>query len=355
MKLDMSPSDLPFVSVVMPVRNEGAFIGRSLAAVLSQDYPHDRLEVIIADGHSTDDTRTSIEGLKSVTDVRIEVLDNPEKVAPTGLNRAIARSRGEIVIRVDGHCEVEKDYVRNCVKHLSENKAECVGGPIKTIGQTIVAQAIATAMSSRFGVGNSAFRTLDDREMLVDTVAFPGYRRKVLEQLGGFNEELVRNQDDEFNYRLRGRGGRILLAPDVRSRYYSRSNLQSLWHQYFQYGYWKVRVLQLHPRQMSVRQFAPFVFVAVLLMMVGVSIAGAILFSLHFLWLPLVQMSTYFAANIAATCGCSRRTNIKALPYVSLSFAILHFSYGIGFAWGLLRFRKGWRIALSADNPAAAS
>ena len=120
-------------------------------------------------------------------------------------------------------------------------------------------------MSSPFGVGGSAFRTIDDREIYTDTVAFPGYTREIVRRAGKFNEELVRNQDDEYNYRIRELGGRILLSPTIRSRYFSRSTLLSLWRQYFQYGYWKVRVLQLHPRQMRPRQFVPFIFVVSLI------------------------------------------------------------------------------------------
>jgi succinoglycan biosynthesis protein ExoA len=164
----------PFVSVVMPVRNEVDFIDRSLKAVLAQNYPPDSMEIIIADGLSTDETRAHIENLKLTTEIPIIIVDNPERIAPSGMNRAIAKSVGEIIVRVDGHCEIEPDYVANCVKYLQDGRAEGVGGPIETLGETLQAQAIAIVMSSTFGVGGSAFRTVNDREMYVDTVAFPG-------------------------------------------------------------------------------------------------------------------------------------------------------------------------------------
>jgi succinoglycan biosynthesis protein ExoA len=326
----------PFVSVIMPVRNEADFIEQSLGSVLAQNYPHDRLEIIIADGRSTDETVELIKNLKKQTAIPVLIVDNPERIAPTGLNRAIAVAKGDIIVRVDGHCEIDRDYVANCVRHLVEKKAEGVGGPIETIGETLQAQAIAVAMSSRFGVGGSAFRTVNDREMQVDTVAFPGYTREILKKAGAFNEELVRNQDDEYNYRIRKLGGRILLAPDIRSRYYSRSSFRSLWRQYFQYGYWKVRVLQLHPKQMSVRQFVPFVFVASL---ISLTLLG-------FLWdfRPLLALlALYGAANLLATVKASSGIRAAGLPYVSLAYAILHFSYGLGFLSGLVAFRGKWR------------
>ncbi len=325
------------VSVVMPVRNEVDFIERSLNAVLSQKYPHELMEIIVADGLSTDATRAKIEKIQVVSDIPIIIVENPKLIAPTGLNQAIAKAKGDIIVRVDGHCEIEPDYVANCVKYLQEGRAECVGGPIETLGDTLPSQAIAVAMSSTFGVGGSAFRTVNDREIYVDTVAFPGYKRELFEKVGYFNEELVRNQDDEFNYRLRKLGGRILLAPDIRSRYFSRSTFKSLWRQYFQYGFWKIRVMQLHPKQMSLRQFVPFAFVAALIFFSLLSI-----FSTVGRWALLSALVLYLLANIAATLKATARISFTALPFVFLSFPILHFSYGFGFAAGLLAFWKNW-------------
>ena len=322
----------------MPVRNEADFIGRSLRSVFNQNYPPEKMEIVVADGLSTDATRRLIEEMKSASEVSIKIVENSARIAPCGLNRAIAAARGEIIVRVDGHCEIAPDYVANCVRYLLENKAEGVGGPIETIGETPTARAIAVAMSSGFGVGGSAFRCGCDREKYVDTVAFPGYRREVFERAGLFDEELVRNQDDEFNYRLRKLGGRVLLAPDIRAGYYSRSTFGSLWRQYFQYGFWKVRVLQMHPRQMSLRQFAPPALVAA----VGFfAVSG--LFSAFGRWALLFVLSLYFLADLAATAKAARRIELRALPHVFLSHAILHFSYGLGFLFGLYAFRRRWR------------
>lgn len=333
----------PFVSVIMPVYNEENFIETSLGALLRQTYPSDKMEIIIADGLSVDSTRKIIDELKKTTSIPILIVDNPKKIAPSGLNVAIKNAKGEIIVRVDGHCEVDSDYVENCVKHLVANEAEGVGGPIETIGETLTAQAIAEAMSSKFGVGGSAFRTINNRKMFVDSVAFPGYTRKIIDQVGLFNEELVRNQDDEFNYRIRKTGGKILLSPDIRSRYYSRSSFKSLWRQYFQYGYWKVRVLQLHPLQMSLRQFIPFLFITALL---TASILS--LFSALGRWGLLLIVSSYLIANLSAAILVGK-SKFKLIPLLSLSFAILHISYGLGFLFGLIAFRSNWGKTQNED------
>ena len=330
--------DLPRVSVIMPIRNEAAFIQQSLGALLEQTYPGKQTEIIVADGMSTDGTRKIVGDLAIRSEVPIIVVDNPDFIAPSGLNRALEKATGEIVVRVDGHCEVDKHYLENCVELLQAGVADGVGGPIETIGDSRRAKAIALAMSSAFGVGGAAFRTIGDREMYTDTVAFPGYTREILEKAGPFNEELVRNQDDEYNYRIRRLGGRILLSPRVRSRYYSRSDFSALMHQYFEYGYWKVRVLQLHPRQMSLRQFVPFSLVITLIVASFLS-----LISTTGGWMLLAVISSYLTANLIASVYTARNS-LSAIPLLSLSYLILHLAYGSGSLIGLIRFRDRWRL-----------
>jgi succinoglycan biosynthesis protein ExoA len=334
----------PLVSVIMPVRNEAAYIERSLGAVLAQEYPADRLEILVVDGMSGDGTREAVLA-HAAADPRIRLLDNPAGIVPPGLNIGIGRARGEIIVRVDGHCEIAPDYVRRCVEHLLAGHdgapVEAVGGPIETIGETAEAEAIALAMSSWFGVGGSAFRTIKDRPLLVETVAFPAYRRATLQRLGPFDEELVRNQDDEYNYRLLKSGGRILLSPDIRSRYYSRGSLRSLWRQYYQYGYWKVRVMQKHPRQMRSRQFVPPAFVAGL---AGSAALGMVF--RPFRALLGVVLALYLAANVVASLSLGR----EHAPRLLVIHPILHLSYGLGFLAGLVHFAG--RFAVSGDRSA---
>jgi succinoglycan biosynthesis protein ExoA len=326
----------PFVTVLMPVRNEASFISRSLGALLAQDYPHYRMEVIIADGLSTDTTRDIIEALAE-QHANVTLIDNPGKIVSTGLNAALRLAKGEIIVRIDGHCEIANDYVRRCVSHLVDDQVECVGGPLETLGETYTARAIAAAMSSAFGVGGSAFRIGTKGAKFVDTVAFPAYQRDTISSAGDFDEELVRNQDDEYNYRVRKLGGRILLSPDIQSRYYSRASLSKLWKQYFQYGYWKVRVLQKHSRQMMPRQFVPALFVAAL----GLLLLSAPFFTLGRLSLAATMLA-YGVLNLAAAVAAARRTAWSLLPLFPITFTIIHLAYGSGFLIGLAKFWNRW-------------
>ncbi len=336
MSLYSDTPEYPFVSVVMPVRNEEAFIEECLQSVLSQDYPLDRMEIIVADGMSTDRTREII-GKLSRDVPPVQIVDNPRKIAPTALNIATARSKGDIVARVDGHCAIAPDYIRRCVDHLRSGEFDGVGGPIETIGDTATAQVIAAAMSSPFGVGGSAFRTGNTNTKIVDSIAFPVYTRDVITRAGHYDEQLVRNQDDEYNYRLRKMGAKLLLASDVKSKYYSRASFRKLARQYFQYGLWKVRVLQKHPRQMRARQFAPPVFVGLLVTLVFSSLV-----SQYAVWILIALLVTYFVANLLATGMTWKREYGVANVALPLAFMTLHVAYGAGFLCGLVRFSRYW-------------
>ena len=329
--------ELPLVTVIMPIRNEGAFIHRSLGAVLAQDYPPDRLEVVIADGMSTDHTRTAIAQLAaSHPRVRVTVVDNPGRIVPTGFNRALAKSRGDVIVRVDGHTVIAPNYVSECVAALERSNADNVGGRMDPVASGRFGRATALATASRFGIGGSRFH-YSDREEYVDTVYMGAWPRRVFQRVGMFDEEQVRNQDDEFNYRLRERGGKILLSPRIQSRYHNRSTPRSLWRQYFQYGYWKVRVMQKHPTQMSARHFVPPAFVATL-------VVGLLL--TPFSWIAgrmlVVTLASYVSANLAASLIVGLGAPLLEAMLLPAVFATLHVSYGSGFLVGLVRFANRW-------------
>lgn len=336
--------NVPFVSVVMPVRNEGTFIRRSLGAVLAQDYPADRMEVIVADGQSTDGTREIIAEIARQY-LNVTLIDNPERIVATGLNAAICIAKGEIVVRVDGHCEIAPDYVSRCVSALHEGAYAGVGGAVETLGESYSARAIAAAMTSRFGVGGSAFRLGVSAGRLADTVPFPAYPRETLRLAGNFDEELVRNQDDEYNYRVRKLGGSIFLSPQIRSRYYSRATLKSLWKQYFQYGYWKVRVLQKHPRQMQPRQFVPAFFIVVLTLL---TLTTPAISASRFMLSAIVL--AYLIGNFAASAVAAAKVGWRLFPLISVAFIVIHLAYGSGFLVGLVRFWNRWDIARRANE-----
>ncbi len=327
----------PFVSILIPVRNEARYMPRCLQAIADQDYPSDNIEVLIADGMSDDGTSELLQDWASQAANRY-VYQNPGKIVPTGLNILIPKAKGEVIIRVDGHCVIAPDYVSNCIRHLQSDGVDGVGGSMRSIGEDHISQVTALAMSSKFGVGNSSFRTETGQTKLADTVPFPAYTRAIIEKVGLFDEELVRNQDDEYNYRIREAGGKILLAEDVKSEYYSRGSLKKLWKQYFQYGFWKVRVLQKHPRQMSLRQFVPLAFVLALIL--------TILLSLLAPWgwkaLPAL-VGAYLLANLSVSVVTASGQGEKKLLLLPLAFAIIHLSYGLGFLLGLIKFWNRWK------------
>ncbi|MCH9647220.1 MAG: glycosyltransferase family 2 protein [Deltaproteobacteria bacterium] len=333
-------SPRPLVSIVMPVRNEEAYIERSLGSVLAQTYPLERMEIWIADGGSTDKTRELATALGKGAPVFL--IDNPRGIVSTGLNAMLEKYQGDILLRVDGHCEIAPDYVERCVHYLQTRQIAGVGGPIETVGEDFLSQSIAVAMSSRFGVGDSTFRTGGSEPTLADTIAFPAYHRSVLEQAGPFDEELVRNQDDEFNYRLRKAGHSLLLAPDLSSRYYSRASLRSLWSQYRQYGFWKVRVLQKHPRQMRWRQFVPPVFVLALLLSLALALTPTPLRPAG-RWLAAGVGGSYLVANGVASVWTAQKAGWRYLGVLPAAFALLHLGYGSGFLVGLVRFARRWK------------
>ena len=321
----------------MPVRNEAAFIERSLDAVLTQDYPYGRMEVLIADGMSTDATREIIERLKRHHPyVAVTVLDNPGRVVSTGINTALAQAKGEVIVRVDGHTVIAEDYVRECVAALRRSGADSVGGRMDVVGEGLFGQAEAVATSSAFGVGGARFH-YSDREEWVDTVYLGAWLRDVFHRIGLFDEEMVRNQDDEHNYRLRSQGGKILLSPRIKSIYYNRTTLLSLCRQYFQYGYWKVRVMQKHPRQMRPRQFVPAVFAVALLvslLMLPFSTVGKFMFAFVTFF--------YLFVNFAASALAVRKERWQLLLLLSLAFMTLHLAYGFGFLTRIVRFWNRW-------------
>ncbi len=258
-----TPEQTPLVSVIMPVRNERNAIQQTVESVLNQDYAPERLELLVADGMSNDGTREILDEIAS-RDPRVWVVENRQQIMAAGFNIGLTRAQGTIILMMGGHTQIAGDYISTCSRLLLSGIADCVGGPIETACRDDRDRGIAAVMSSRFGVGGASFRIGCERTKYVDTVAFGAYSRGVIQRAGGLDEELVRNQDDEFNYRIRKLGGRILISPELRCRYFGRSSLWALWRQYFQYGFWKVRVLQKHPRQMRPRQFAPALLVSAL-------------------------------------------------------------------------------------------
>jgi len=323
----------PLISVIIPMRNEELYIERCVASLVAQDYPASRLEILFVDGSSTDATRAIVRDYCSRFS-HLRLLENPRRVVPTALNIGLREAKGEIIVRVDGHCVLAPDYVSRCVERLQRTDAANVGGPMRAAGDGWLAAAIALATSSRFGIGNARFHYSNEEEY-VDTVYLGAYRREVFDRIGLFDEELVRNQDDEFNYRLRAAGGKILLSPAIRSQYFGRHRLRDLFRQYFQYGLWKVRVAQKHPRSLLPRHLVPGLFV--------LGVGGFVLAGTFSRWARLVLAAVGGAYLTAATVFAARAVagrDRRLLPATVAAFLCLHFGYGSGFLAGLARLLR---------------
>jgi len=323
------------VSVVMPIRNEGLSIERTLGAVLKQDYPADSMEVLLVDGESTDDTRAKIDArASSAIDVRI--LDNPARATANAMNIGIRESRGEIIVRVDGHTVIAPDYVSKAVEALARTGAHNVGGLMRPVSTNRFSEAVSVATCSRFGVGSFVFHYAT-AEQETDTVYLGVYPKWVLDHIGGYDEAAKCNEDDEMNFRLRGAGGKIVLCPELMSWYYPRTGLRTLVRQYFRYGFWKVRVMQKHFGQMRASHLAPGLFVLAVL-------AGAAGWS-YSQSARVVCSATIVAWAFCAGVAClaEMRKRERAVNWLlPATFLALHVSYGLGFLAGLVRFAGQW-------------
>jgi glycosyltransferase involved in cell wall biosynthesis len=324
---------MKMVSIIIPCRNEEKYIGKCLDSIIAQDYPNDKLEVLIVDGMSEDRTR-EIVTKRSKKHLFIVLLDNFLKIVPPALNIGIKQARGDIIIRMDAHSIYEKDYISKCVRCLKEYNADNIGGVCVTVpgGNATVSEAIAIVLSSAFGVGNAYFRTGLKEPRYVDTVPFGCYKKKVFEKIGLFNENLVRNQDIEFNLRLKKAGGKILLAPDIVSYYHARSTLSALAKNNFLNGLWVIYSTRFAKMPFSLRHLIPFFFV--------MSLAGSLILSLFydlFIYLFTFIIGLYSIVNVFFSIKLSLKNGLKYFPALIFSFFTLHFSYGLGSIWGLVK------------------
>lgn len=321
-------STYPAVSVVMAVRNEAAHLDAALDAVFAQDYPGP-LEVVVAEGGSTDRTPAILRERRAA-EPRLRVVENPDREAAPGLNRAVEASRGEVLVRCDGHSEPAPGYVRTAVDILWETGAANVGGRQKAVGTTPVQRAAAAAMNSPFGMGNSRFR-YSSAAGPADTVYLGAFTREALEEAGGFDPSLRRNQDYELNYRLRRAGKVVWYDPRLEVVYRPRSSLRLLWRQFFDYGRWKRYMLMRRPRSLVWRQTAPP------LLVLGLAISAAAgAARLAFWWvIPLCYLA-FLAAGTAVELTRRRGRAAWLLP---AALAVMHLAWGTGFLLGPVRGR----------------
>jgi glycosyltransferase involved in cell wall biosynthesis len=328
--------DEVLVSVIVPCYNEQATIRLLLDAVYQQDFPRQEMEVVIADGLSTDTTRFEIETFQNAhTDLVVRVVDNQRRTIPAGLNQALACARGRYIIRLDAHSVPRINYISGCVKALEAGAGESVGGvwEIQPARNNWVARSIAAAAAHPLGVGDAHYRYTDHAQS-VDTVPFGAFRRELVERIGGFDETLLTNEDYEFNVRVRRGGGRIWLDPQIRSTYFARPTFTALAQQYWRYGYWKGRMLIRYPGTVRWRQALPPLFVA-----------GVLVLFLMTPWLLLARwvLGMIIALYLLTLISASVRPAMKSgdprlLLGIPFSIGIMHFSWGAAFIWSLLSY-----------------
>jgi len=337
----------PLVSIVIPCRNEERFIGMCLDSVLGNDYPRDRLEVLIVDGMSDDGTREIVREYVASYPF-MQLVENPKRIAPSAMNAGIRLARGSVLMRMDAHNVYPVNYISGLVRWLEESGADNVGGiwVTRPACGTPKARAIAIGLSHPFGVGNAYFRIGAAEPRWVDTVPFGCYRREVFERIGMFDEELVRNQDDEFNLRLIKAGGRILLVPEISSEYYARESLTKLWRMYYQYGYYKPLVVRKVNAVLTARQLVPAAFVATVASAAALAPWSAAAAAA----LGVVTLA-YAAATVVSAAPTVRREGLQAGLALLVVFPVLHSSYGLGSLRGALDFLVLRRRSL--PDPAA--
>ena len=328
----------PTVSIVVPCLNEEKRIRTLLDAIFAQTYPRELLDVTIADGHSTDKTREVIAAFqREHPGLNITVIDNDARTIPAGVNRAIAVSRGEIILRLDGHSGPYPDYVEKSVAALEAGRGQNVGGvwEIRPGAETWVARAIAVAAAHPLGVGDALYRHAK-QAAIVDTVPFGAWKRLLVEQIGGYDESLLSNEDYEFNARIRQGGGKIWLDPAIRSLYFARPTLAALARQYWRYGFWKLQMLRRYPKTLRWRQALPPLFV--LSLMSGALLAPAWPI---FGWLLAFELLAYFGilglAGLRSTIQYRGAFLLFGLP---LAITVMHIAWGSGFLWSILAGAK---------------
>jgi glycosyltransferase involved in cell wall biosynthesis len=334
------------VSIVIPCRNERQYIGACLDSILASDFPQHRLEVVVADGMSDDGTRDVLRQYVAAHD-RITLIDNPKGTTPCGMNLAIRAARGDIVVRMDAHAMYPPDYLRRLIAAQQETGAENVGTLVVTLpaDDTPMAAAIATGLSHPLGVGNSHFRIGTTVRRWVNHVPFGCWRRELFDRIGYFDEELERAQDVEFNARLLNHGGRILLLPDLTSRYLARRTLPQLWRMMYQYGYFKPLVARRAGKILTGRQLVPALFV----LAVAGSLALAPWWRTAGLALGAV-LATYGLLIGAAALRSVRSLGARGALALTAVFPTMHLSYGIGYLQGI---RAHFLRSARARRPAA--
>lgn len=326
------------VSIIIPCFNEEGTIAKTLAGINGQSYPTAMMEVIIADGLSTDQTREKIiEFIKSHPELQISVIDNPKRTIPAGLNLAIQAAQSEFIIRLDAHSIPAMDYIEKCVAALEANKGDNVGGVwnIQPGNQGWVARSIAKAAASKLGVGDANYR-LKTSSGLVDTVPFGAFRATTLERLGGYDESLLANEDYELNTRIRKQGGIVWLDNSIQCTYFTRPTFLELGRQYWRYGFWKAQMLKRYPGTIRWRQVLPPAFVLGLIGSLFLTVLQP-----AFLFVFITVFSTYWLVLLIHALNIAVKNRFPVFIIgIPVAIFIMHILWGSGLVAGMLFYPK---------------
>jgi succinoglycan biosynthesis protein ExoA len=329
---------MPKVSIIVPCYNEEKWILSLLEAIYAQTYPYTDMEVIIADGISTDLTRDKVITFQQAhPDLNIRILDNPKRIIPAALNLALGAAQGEIIIRLDGHSRPYPNYIERSVADLLAELGDNIGGiwEIRPGVDSWIARGIAAAATHPFGVGDAAYR-LASKAGQVDTVPFGTYKKSLFAKIGKFDERLQTNEDYEMNTRIRQSGGKIWLDPTIRSVYYARSTFKELAYQYWRYGFWKLRMLKNNPSSIRWRQAIPPLFILGLIFLFLTSpflfLARSLL-----LFVILAYILTLLMSSILVSL---KQKDPRLMLGVPLAMMIMHFTWGSGFLWSWIKSNK---------------
>ncbi len=324
----------PLVSVIIPIRNEEKYLGKCLESIGRQTYPHELIEVLIVDGLSSDNSIPIARAFAETTKVRIRILENPKGNTPCGLNTGYKNAGGDVLIHFIGHAMMSEDFIEKEIEYLESTGADAVGGLIISAcaDEKTVPQGIGYALNSLFGLGGVTART-GNKPRYIDNPSFAGYRRELFDKFGYIDERLTRNQDYEFNQRITAGGAKIFFSPEIKSLYFNRPTYASLWKEYFKAAKWRTFMIGRFVNAVRKRHLVPPLFIISILLLgvIGVFYAPA-------LYILLGMLGIYSVVAVVSALGIAFKYGFKYVPAVLLSYLVIHFGYGLGFAWGIIYF-----------------
>ena len=331
------------ISIIIPCRNEEGYIANCLESIICSSYPLNLIEVKVVDGMSDDNTRSLIQEYSNKYDF-IEIIDNIKQTTPYAFNLGIKYSSSDFIMIMGARHIISTNYISYSIDKLNQdNSLGCIGGAVINSYENHISEVVSKAMNSSFGVGVGNFRTNSKEEIYVDTVGTPVYKVSLFYEIGCFDEQLTRNQDDDFNYRVIRAGYKIMSSGNIAVKYFVRASFSKLFKQYYQYGYWKVLVNKKHKTVTTLRQVVPFLFVSYLFVfLISLWFLGGYVYIASVPLVLYMLLISYFSIMLSS----------KLSEIISLfkTYFILHFSYGLGYLEGVFNFVILNRAVVNSDN-----